>query len=205
MRFTLLLLCVTLFNLCFAGEIKLLDSIPRGWQTLPTKDPDVEIGIDTLIKHGGKASAFLYRAESDDAGTAGLAQYIEATPYLGKRVRWSVYAKSKDIQRATFFMRVDGKETSLTFANANKNPVEETSDWRVYQVTLDVPEESVKIVFGTVLVNRGMLWIDDCTLEIVDKTVPSDDILTEQQKTVKFSPKPYLPNKTVMNLGFEEH
>ena len=204
MKITFLLLAVTFYNVCLAKEIQLTDSIPKGWRTPPNKDPDVEIGTDTLIKHSGKASAFIYRSPSGSGGTGGLAQVIEAVPYLGKRVRWSVYAKSKDVQRAIFYMRVDGKETSLVFANTINNPVEETTDWAVYQITLDVPDEAVSIVFGSLLVNRGTLWIDDCKLEVVDKTVPSDNTLTEQQKTVKFATKNYLPNKIAINLGFEE-
>lgn len=204
MKIIFLLLAVTFCNVCLAKEIQETDSIPKGWQTSPNNDPDVEIGTDTLIKHSGKASAFIYRSPSGNGGTGGLTQVIEAIPYLGKRIRLSVYAKSKDVQRAFFYMRVDGKETSPNFANTMKNSIEETTEWGIYQITLDVPDESVNIVFGSVMINRGTLWIDDYKLEIVDKTMPSDNILTEQQKTLKFAPRNYLPNKIAINLGFEE-
>lgn len=187
---------------------ELQDSIPLGWRKSLSSSADVVIGTDTTVKHGGKTCAFLQRIPNPSYSAGSLLQSIIADPYRNKRVRMSVYVKSKDVETGFLYMRVDGPDTSLTFANNKIRPIEETTDWILYQITLDVPEEGVNIDFGAALMGQGTLWVDDYSLEIVDRSVPSDDMAakgTLQRTGIKNPKRIYQPNAKAMNLGFEDH
>jgi len=55
------------------------------------------------------------------------------------------------VTSAGFWLRIDGKENpkqQLGFDNMNNRPVKGTTDWKLYQIVLDVPENSGLINFG---------------------------------------------------------
>lgn len=58
---------------------------------------------------------------------------------------------------------------------------------------LDVPEDSVSIHFGVLLIGTGKVWADGFAFEEVDQTVPSTNMLAIEQ----------LPLDPI-NLGFDE-
>lgn len=184
----------------------LFDSIPNGWRTLAFTPPDALVGTDTTVKHSGKASGFLQLPPMSLGRSASMAQGIAADPYRNKRVRLTVYVKSNEVGYAFLYMRVDGPDTSVSFANTFGQPVLETTEWTQYHITLDVPEESSSISFGAVLNGQGILWVDDYNLEVVDRSVPSDDFFSKGRlNSGKKDPKrTYHPNLTAINLGFED-
>lgn len=193
----------------FASETRagnLPDSIPRGWRAASDNSPDVVIGTDKTIMRTGKASGFVERVPNPVYGAGSILQYIRADPYRNKRVRLTVYIKSKEVERAYLYMRVDGPDTSVAFANTWAKLIEETIDWTMFNITLDVPEESRNIRIGATLLGQGTIWLDDCKLEIVDKSIPSDDfIVTGRVKSgTKNGKVNYLTNATAMNLDFED-
>ncbi len=182
----------------------LTDSVPRGWMSSKAVSPGTVIGIDTIIKHSGKASVFLQRPDSVLYGSSGLRQAIAAEPYRNKNVRLTVHVKSKEVARAVLHFNVVGTDSLLTFANFFIEPTEENMDWTLSRITLDVPEESQYMLFGVGLYGWGTIWLDDFKLDIVDKSVPSDDMIISG-KLVTRSPAEKIPlNAAAMNLGFEE-
>jgi hypothetical protein len=77
-------------------------------------------------------------------------------------------------------------------------PIRGTTDWRKYEIVLDVPDDSAGIFFGLLLIGpRGKAWVDDLNLEIVDNKVP----------TTNKAPDPRYAALRVrshpINLGFE--
>ena len=101
-------------------------------------------------------------------------QGIKADDYRGKRVRLSGYVKGENIaQYAGLWLRVDGAGYSLNFDNMSNRPIKGTTDWKKYEVVLDVPEESIAIAFGILLRGEGQVWIDDLQLEVVGQDMPT--------------------------------
>lgn len=189
----------------------LLDSIPKGWRTGANNPPDIVIGTDTTASHSGKASAFVQRALAlkISPGSGVLMQSIASDPYRNKRVRLSVYVRSKEVELgggrgASLYFRVDGQDSVLAFFNRFCNLTEETTDWIWYHITLDVPETSVNMDFGAILTAQGMIWIDDWNLEVVDQNIPSDDWVAPRKMKGAVTIKNYKPNTKAINLGFED-
>jgi hypothetical protein len=96
--------------------------------------------------------------------------------FRGKRIRFSAYAKSAKVTGwAGLWMRVDGDGKAhevLAFDNMQGRPIEGTTDWKHYEIVLDVAEESKAIAFGVLLSGEGQVWIDDLKFEPVSIDVP---------------------------------
>lgn len=197
-----------------AGDLP--DSVPKGWHRSASSTPDIVMGTDTTIKHSGKASGFIQRAPSPVYGFGNMLQYIAADAYVNKRVRLTAFLKTEDAELAFLWVRVDGivdgYDTAFTFASTqnespmNEGPMQETSDWTRFDLTLDVLKNSYSIIIGAFLKGQGKLWMDDFTLEIVDQSVPSNDLITNgifkmRRSSIKKDHRRLFP---AINLDFEE-
>ena len=187
------------------------DSIPKGWRASANNAADIVIGTDTTVSHSGKASAYMQRAFAlkQLPGSGVLMQSIAADPYRNKRVRLSVYVRTKDVELiegvgVALYFRVDGTDSNLAYAYRNCILIGENTDWTLNHITLDVPETSVLMDFGVNLKAQGIIWVDDCNLEVVDQTIPSDDLMVSRKMKALFTKKSYKPNTKAVNLGFED-
>ncbi len=55
----------------------------------------------------------------------------------------------------------------------NDRIVSGTSDWKKYEIVLDVPPESRVIILGVSLFGKGQIWVDDLRFEDVGLDVPT--------------------------------
>lgn len=180
--------------------------MPVGWIRFPQHSgAGYAITVESGVKRSGNASVSirLTCAGNDEFGA--IAQEISAEDYLGKRVRLSGWLKTDSAEHAGLWMRVDGKNRLLGFDNMMNRPVKGTTDWRPYQVTLDVPPEAVNVVFGVLIGGEGTVWADDLTVEIVGPGVAVTNLLSPEQTKLddpKRDPKKATARRPE-NLGFE--
>jgi hypothetical protein len=91
--------------------------------------------------------------------------------WRGKRVKMSARLKTVNTRRAQMWFRVDRPDRS-TLSNMDERPISGTTDWRVYEIVMDVPEDTVHIAYGFFLAyGEGAFWGEGFTLEEVDKSV----------------------------------
>ena len=113
--------------------------------------------------------------EKDINGFGTIMQNFSADKYLGTRVRLSGYIKSNDvIEWAGLWMRIDGAGNPpkmLGFDNMQNRPIKGTTNWKKYDVVLDVPSDSKSVNFGVLLTGTGEIRISDLNFEVVDKNV----------------------------------
>lgn len=182
-------LAIILFYSCAQSN----NNLPRGWYT-PNKPSEYEVGIDNSTFEHGHSCAFIKSKSPVGKDFGNLMQVISAQNYLGKRLRLSGYIKTKDVEQwCGMWMRVDGEGSQLKFDNMVNRPIKGTTDWKKYEIVLDVPENSKTINYGSLLPGRGEVWFDNFKLEEVDKSIPVTNI------NYGFN----LPEKPV-NLDFEE-
>jgi hypothetical protein len=96
--------------------------------------------------------------------------------------------------KAGLWMRIDGKEkTGLAFDNMMERPVKGTTDWKKYEVVLDVPAEAEEIFFGFLVAGKGRGWVDDIKFEVVNNDVPTTALelkpMERQRELTKDVPK----------------
>jgi hypothetical protein len=151
------------------------DETPKGWFKAGTSPKDYESATDREVVFKGKPSASLKSIVEKPAGFATLMQMSKADTFRGKRVRFSGSIRSKDItESAGMWLRIDGlKGEPLGFDNMEKRPIKGTTEWKKYDIVLDVPANAKELAFGLLLAGPGQIWMADLNFETVDKETPT--------------------------------
>ena len=105
------------------------------------------------------------------------------------------------------FMSVQSLDSTIAYGNSLNEFIDGNADWTLCHVTLDIPVNSSNIDFGVALTGQGIVWVDDFRLEIVDKSVPSDDRISKGLTAKQKHPESYKTgplNPTPTNLDFED-
>jgi len=146
---------------------------PSGWFLTGSKPANYDTGVDKETINNGDPSAFLRSTTSSTEGFGTLMQSINAANYAGKRVRLRAWVKSQEVANwAGVWMRVDKDKTAVAFDNMQNRPIKGTQSWSMYDVVLDVPQDSTGISFGILLTGTGEVWINNITFEIVGGDIP---------------------------------
>lgn len=156
----------------------LVESAPiSGWFLAGNARTQYRMGPDRDIKHTGALSARLWAVEDPGARFGTLMQISSAEPYRGKRLEFSAFVKTSGVSGWTgLWMRVDRSNGEMgAFDNMQDRPLSGSADWQKYNVVLDVADDAKNIAFGVLQEGPGSSWIDDATLEVVDRTVQTTD------------------------------
>lgn len=126
------------------------------------------------------AARLISDVEEQD-GVGALFQGINPDAYRGKRLRLSATLKAQEIEGwGGLWLRVDGLRGTLAFDNMHDRHLHGTQSWQRYEVVVDVPEESIGVTFGMVLVGKGRLWMRCVKMDVVGQGVAlMDNLLPE--------------------------
>ncbi|MGB7210587.1 MAG: nuclear transport factor 2 family protein [Pyrinomonadaceae bacterium] len=180
--------------------------MPVGWIRTPANSSGgYLITVDKNNKRGEGASASIKFNCADDSGFGSIGQFIAADNYLGKRVRLTGWLRTENADSAVLWMRIDGNRRTLGFDNMMNRPVTGTTDWKQFEVVLDVPAEAINVVIGSFIQGKGQMWVDDLKLEVAGAGVASTNQLSPEQTRLD---NPNRTGKTSdikqpVNLGFE--
>jgi hypothetical protein len=177
-------LVVSLVSVTCAVESPEDATLPKGWIRAGSKPKEYEMVLDKQTVRSGKASLMLKFTGTDAKGFGTVLQNLTPDKYLGKRIRLSGYIKTTDAEKASFWLRVDGKDPnkSLAFDNMDSRAVSGTQDRKKYEIVLDVSQEATNIGFGVMLYGKGQMGADDLQIEIVGKDVPVTDMMLNFKK-----------------------
>ncbi len=193
------------------------DNTPLGWGGT-MKNEGYKITSDRSVFHDSLTSACLENDEHtgkpiDGFGT--ITGGMDPGSFLGKRVRMSGWIKTENVTGwAGLWMRVDGQNEGevLAFDNmyANNRSITGTTDWKKYDVVLDVPKEASNINFGALLTGNGKIWFDEVTFEVVGNDVPSTSTFTSKGESASNgkeksngAPRTQTIYDSVINTNFE--
>lgn len=171
------------------------NQIPKGWFPAGSNPSGYEMSVDNSTFQNGHSSAYIKSKSPKENKFGTLMQTISAQNYLGKRLQLSGYIKSEDIEGwSGMWMRINGENRRiLGFDNMLGRAIKGTTDWKKYEIVLDVPQNSKTINYGALLNGQGKVWFDNFQLEEVDKSVKVTNLMKGNK----------LPNKPI-NLDFEK-
>ncbi|MBI4327116.1 MAG: alpha/beta hydrolase [Chloroflexi bacterium] len=165
--------------------------IPRRW-TIDA--PAGRVDFDRNVYRSGTASAHLTGADSDES--AAIRQKFKADAYAGDRIRVTAHVKSQDVEKqAWLFVWTDAGSGDWMQDRAIRG----SGDWKKHELVIDIPLGSIAIHIGAAIAGKGEIWVDDWTIERVDKTVPTTGGRNEDRLRLAVSQE--LDHPT--NLGFE--
>ncbi len=169
---------------------------PTNWFLAGSHTEDYVIGTDNTSASHGKSSGFIQSTTTKAVGFGTLMQTCKADKYLGERIKMSADVKTQSVKRwVGLWLRVDGKEGEvLAFDNMADRPIRSTTEWKRYEVVVDVPEGAERLAFGILLERTGKAWVSDISFELVDETIS----LTNPDKIYEFQ----FPERP-MNLDFK--
>jgi hypothetical protein len=184
------------------------DKLPNGWILRGRGDTEpghYQGAIDGSVRREGDRSACIMSMTAAKKDAASMHQRVRAEQYHGKRIRFSAYIKTNKVSGwLGLWMRIDSDvKQGLAFDNMIDRPIRGTSEWRRYDVVLDVPDQALLVSYGMFLNGRGQAWFDDCSLEVVDKSVRSTDLRVFPGGIDRIYPIPAEIHQRPTNLGFE--
>lgn len=168
--------CMLLFGLAAFGQTFGQTYKIPGWGRSGKNSTGYFMALDRGIVHGGVASAMI-RCDSPHCSQFGdIVQTIQADVYRGQRLRLSAWIRGSKAEQANLWMRVDAPDSSrLAFDSRGKSG---TFNWHRESIVLNVDPSACVILFGLLLKGGGQAWLDDVTLETVDKKTHPTNILT---------------------------
>ncbi|WP_299434641.1 S41 family peptidase [uncultured Aquimarina sp.] len=140
---------------------------PLDWKDFGSSE--YTISVDSTIYHSGKKSAVI--ESNGEASDFKAWAYSIPAKYQGKKIKLTGYIKTENVTDgyAGLWMRID---PSVGFDNMNDRGIKGTTDWKQYEITLDLnPQNAQKIVIGGLLVGKGKMWIDNLNVTIDGKTL----------------------------------
>ncbi|HEX4950440.1 MAG TPA: hypothetical protein VFZ34_27490 [Blastocatellia bacterium] len=200
--FTMLFLLVGSQRISCAQE-----GLPAGWTRGGNALLNYQITVDEAVKHGGKASAQIQFTGTAANGFVSLTHTCSAEAYRGKRVRLSAWVKTAAVgDHVQLWFRLDAPTRMPGFDNMSNRPIRSVTDWKPYELVLDVPDDVVQLVFGVMSFGTGRVWVDDFSLTVVGNEVAVTNQVTPERMndkrdnsfllTAKIPPQP-------RNLDFE--
>lgn len=148
--------------------------LPIGWHKTGSSPESYDMGIDKGAGQDGKNAATI-KSIKKTKGFGTLMQSCFADKYLGKRIKMTGYVKSLDVKGwAGLWLRVDPKLEGgklLGFDNMVDRPIKKTTEWRKYEIVMDVPSNANNLAYGALLVGQGQIWFGDIHFEVVDNSV----------------------------------
>lgn len=161
-----------------------VERVPEGWVVAGTAPQDYQVSVLSEKREGNNVVLLESVANPDPSKFGTLSQYCSADQYLGKRVRMTGYLKSENVKNwAGMWFRVDDskqKDLSLSFDNMSDRPIKNTTDWKKYEIVLDVPQQAGAMAFGVLLEGSGKVWISGISFEVVDQSVPTTNMVKER-------------------------
>ena len=194
------------------GEPQLVLIMPVGWLT--GGGQGYARGLDRAVYHTGKASGFIKAVSPEPQGPPIIVQTFSGDDYRGKRLRMSAYVKGENLDMgASLFMLVGigpsvGLARNLAYDNMMDRKIKGTSDWKKYEIVLDVPENNALISFGFGMSGKGQVWVYDFQFEVVGQDVPTTKPTrkpsAKEEAEAKKSWVPPVYRTKPVNLDFEQ-
>ncbi len=187
-------------------------------QWLVPRVPGYDVVISDEDPKSGKQSVTIKRGTEKPGPFGNVMQKIDAAPFRGKRVRYRAAVRTRidgEEGAAQLWMRVDlatknGQRKLGFFDNMSNRPIRK-NDWDYYEIVGDIAEDAQAINVGMFLRGSGQAWMDDVSLEIVDRDAEVTgsgmsfaDIgpgLLEITGAMELKQKPSLTSRIAQTLG----
>src|SRR5438034_542033 len=129
---------------------------------------DYICGTEATGTEPGTMSGYLKARVPQPVGFADLRQAILADDYRGKHALLLAEIKTVGVeQQAGVYLRVVDPGRTRTSEEREQVTFQGTQDWTRSETQIEVPADSVFLLFGMSLTGKGQIWIKNVRLESV--------------------------------------
>lgn len=158
-------------------EVGSRGEVPNGWFKPTGQDGYTAKLTDQNPKSGALCAVIEFAGQGQPSGFGNLMQAVDATPYRGKLIRFKAAVRTESAGnqgRSQMWMRVDRKGSAVGFFdNMDDRPIL-SAQWSYYEITGDIEEDAQRLNFGVMLFGKGIVWIDDVSIEILGNSQPRE-------------------------------
>lgn len=137
-----------------------------GWYLSDKRD--FHSGEDSTFSSSGEPCTYIKSVVPRPKTFGFLSKTILSEPYRGKLLKMSAWVKTAlpEGAAAQLWIRVpDEKKGSATLDNMFNSRIKGITDWKLYEVAINVPDTCDEVIFGVLLDGTGQVWLNDVTLE----------------------------------------
>lgn len=145
---------------------------PTGWWA--GSQGGYQAVADSVTRYEGRYSLRIKSNGEDRPEKAfGVATQRIPVTFRGKTLKLTAFAKTENVQNgfAGLWLRIDGAQGALDFDNMNKRPIQGSTGWQQYTITLPLSDDAQAIFFGGLMPATGTLWLDKFELTVDDKPI----------------------------------
>jgi hypothetical protein len=161
------------FNLSF--ENSAVGAVPAMWN-LSSEDQENGYYAEATNENpqDGKYCLMLEYKSDTLAGenTRGtVVQSFDATPYIGKKVRFTAYVRAEIEGEgyAGFYVSERTVQNQYPFVHTNEDDPIVFNTWKKYTVDYTVTDNAYSLTVGIFLKGMGKAWIDNINIEVIDQ------------------------------------
>ncbi|RRJ64928.1 AraC family transcriptional regulator [Paenibacillus oralis] len=156
----------------------------KDWIITGTAPEKYLVSLDPNIYHMGSKSATIRSlADEFSNGEFGtIMQQISAKNFIGKRMRFSGFVKTQDVEGwcGLWFRIDDALGDTLKLDNMQSRSIKGTTEWNHYSCVLDIPKNGAIINIGMLLSGKGQVWLDNVSLQEVGANTPTTEFVPEE-------------------------
>lgn len=155
--------CLASFSQLNLGFENIIGTKAVGWSNFGDSDNYVVLIENKIVRNGKFSASIEY---SGNKPGFKVWSYSLPVVHKGKSVKLTGFIKTENINEgyAGLWMRID---PDVGFNNMKNQGVTGTSDWKKYEITLDLKtSQANRILIGGLLVGKGKVWIDELELFI---------------------------------------
>ncbi len=142
----------------------LKDNKAKDWKLFGSKAYSGE--LDSVTVKSGNYSGML-TSGNENSNFKAWAYKIPAI-YKSGTIKLTGYIKTENVSEghAGLWMRLDPQ---VGFDNMEKRGITGTTDWKKYEIVLNMTSQTENIIVGGILSGKGKMWVDDLEVTINDK------------------------------------
>ena len=163
---------VPLINAGFESTKPGMFGNPEGWLSIQhAGDLSYTFRLDEIVRHDGARSVRIDNVGPEPFGS--IYQQISAAAYRGKRLRFSAWLRTESARGSAtggggvLILQAMQSGAPLAWNHMKDTAVAGSTDWKRYQVELEIPATADQIEVGAMLHGPGKLWLDDAQLQAV--------------------------------------
>ncbi|MBX7255692.1 MAG: hypothetical protein K1Y02_04975 [Candidatus Hydrogenedentes bacterium] len=152
------------------GYSEALYELPSGWFQAGSNRDGYETGTARGVA-GIPGDAYFMRSKvANPPGFSTVMREMPADAYRGKWITLDGTIKTEmNPGKAQMWLRIDGpSNTTLGFDNMNNRPIDGRTDASPYAISLQVPQEAVRVAYGVLATGAGTTWFGPLALTATD-------------------------------------
>ncbi|WP_394780118.1 hypothetical protein [Undibacterium sp.] len=190
-------------NLSFAGAAQ--TGVPKGWVASFRTAVQADTGFDPSEKSEGHTSVYLEGKDGSEGEFVALTQTVDAKPWQGKMVEFSLEGKSLDgAAYAQVWLRgTNGNEIKAGSARYNSVGADwiKSKDWKKSKIGMVIPKEITQLELGVGIRGKGKIWISNVQFHVVPEMLQKE---IEDKRPIASLVPMAPPAAAIVNLGLVE-